>query len=269
MTDTREKIIQYIKLMGPVLPIQVSKHINTDIIFASAMLSELVARKLIRISHSKIGSSPVYYIEGQEDKLKDKVFEYLKEKEKQAYILLNDKQILKESQLEPWQRVALSNLKDFAIPLQVITKNGNEIFWKFHLMTNDSAKESIYNLLKEEQPKIEKSEQENTVEQKPEEKQLIFEPIKKDIELLSMETINKAKEFNFVVRIPSKIGFLTFLLKAKDQRSVNDKDLFLAYAEGQQKHLPVIYLSNTKKTTQKANEILSNKLKGQVILKTF
>ena len=84
-----------------------------------------------------------------------------------------------------------------------------------------------------------------------------------------METINKAKEFNFVVRIPSKIGFLTFLLKAKDQRSVNDKDLFLAYAEGQQKHLPVIYLSNTKKTTQKANEILSNKLKGQVILKTF
>ncbi|HLD10751.1 MAG TPA: hypothetical protein VJB89_01605 [Candidatus Nanoarchaeia archaeon] len=305
MSDVREKILQYIKLIGPVLPIQVSKHVNTDIIFASAMLSELASRKLIRISNSKIGSSPLYFLPGQEEKLGERIYASLKGKEKEAFEFIKDKQILREKSLEPWQRIALKDLKDFAIPLQVTTKEGTEIFWKFYLTNPDQAKDNIYKILQEEQSvqdttQIQEQKEEVKEEQrgKLEEKQLVFEPliqepIKKpskkksisaegqfykqvldflgenEIEVIGIETINKAKEFNFIIKIPSNVGNLNYLLKAKDQKSVTEKDIFLAYAEAQQKHLPVIYLTNSKRITAKAKEIVSGQLRGQIVFKNF
>ena len=305
MSDVREKILQYIKLIGPVLPIQVSKHVNTDIIFASAMLSELASRKLIRISNSKIGSSPLYFLPGQEEKLGERIYASLKGKEKEAFESIKDKQILREKSLEPWQRIALKDLKDFAIPLQVTTKEGTEIFWKFYLTNPDQAKDNIYKILQEEQSvqdttQIQEQKEEVKEEQrgKLEEKQLVFEPliqepIKKpskkksisaegqfykqvldflgenEIEVIGIETINKAKEFNFIIKIPSNVGNLNYLLKAKDQKSVTEKDIFLAYAEAQQKHLPVIYLTNSKRITAKAKEIVSGQLRGQIVFKNF
>lgn len=307
MSDVREKILQYIKLMGPVLPIQISKHINTDIIFASAMLSELVSRKLIKISNTKIGSSPLYFLPGQEEKLGERAYNSLKGKEKEAFELIKDKQILREKSLEPWQRVAIKDLKDFAIPLQVTTKDGTEVFWKFYITNPDQAKEQIYKILQEEQPiEQQKEEQPAPVEEQQEEKQkekqketqLVFEPViqepikkpvkkksvppeghfykqvldflsENEIEVLGIETISKAKEFNFVIKLPSNIGNLSYLLKAKDQKSVTEKDIFLAYAEAQQKHLPVIYLTNSKRMTAKAKEIISGQLRGQIVFKSF
>ncbi len=43
MPDQREEILKFIKYSGPVLPVQIAKHVNTNILFASAMLSELVS----------------------------------------------------------------------------------------------------------------------------------------------------------------------------------------------------------------------------------
>ena len=74
----------------------------------------------------RIGSSPIYFIQGQEQKLEN-FSEHLKSKEKEAFNLLKQKKFLKDSIQEPAIKVALREIKDFTIPF----KKENEIYWKY------------------------------------------------------------------------------------------------------------------------------------------
>src|SRR3989344_7962979 len=114
--DVREKIIAFIKIRGPVLPVQVSKEIKLDILMSSAYLSELVSNKKLKISYLKIGGSPLYYAQGQEAKLQN-FTSNLHEKEKRIYELLSQKKILRDNELEPLSRATIRQIKDFAVPL--------------------------------------------------------------------------------------------------------------------------------------------------------
>ena len=70
--DIRDRIIDLIRIKGPVIPAQISKEISTNIIIASAYLSELVDHKKLRLSKLKIGGgSPLYFLPGQEARLQD------------------------------------------------------------------------------------------------------------------------------------------------------------------------------------------------------
>ncbi len=147
MADQREDVLNYIKYNGPVLPIQIAKHVNTNTLFASAILSELVARKILKITHAAIGGSPLYYLPGQEEQMDVKLSVSLHGKEKEAYNLLKDKKVLREVEMEPWQRVAVKSLTDFSIRLNVTIDNNNEFFWKHHLVSDEEAKIIIGNIM--------------------------------------------------------------------------------------------------------------------------
>ena len=97
--DNQQKILFLVKSKGPLLPSQINKELNVDVLFASAMLSELVDRKLLRLSKAKIGGSPVYYAQGQESKL-DILYPYLNEKERRAYDLLKENKVLRASSFD-------------------------------------------------------------------------------------------------------------------------------------------------------------------------
>src|SRR3989338_1626763 len=114
----RDDVISLVKSKGPILPSHVAKAINTNIIMASAYLSELVASKIINISNTKVGGSPLYYAPGQEAQLL-KFADNLNEKERRALELLKSSSVLRDSSLTPLMRVALREIKDFAFPLQV------------------------------------------------------------------------------------------------------------------------------------------------------
>lgn len=160
--DTRAIIIEFVKKVGPVLPIQISKKLNIDLLFASAMLSELVARKQLKASKAGIGSSPIYFIPGQEYLLGPKLYSHLKSKEREAYDILREKKLIYEDEAEPWQRVAFSQLKDFAVPISVTMNDKTKVFWKFYLIGDEEAKNMISNILepkKEERIKKLKPEQ--------------------------------------------------------------------------------------------------------------
>ena len=148
MEDNQEKIIQFIKIRGPVLPVDVSKHINSNILIASANLSELSSNAKVKISNVKIGGSPLYYLPGQEAMLQ-RFAENLNEKDKRAYEMLLQKKVLRDNELEPLMRVTLRAIKDYAVPLQVNFKGNSEIFWKWYLLTNKEAEERIRAMLKE------------------------------------------------------------------------------------------------------------------------
>ena len=125
-SQLKEKIINILKIKGPGLPVQIAREIGISPLFTSAFLSEILSEKKIKLSHMKVGNSPLYLIPGHESQL-EKFSKYLKSKEKDAFELLQQNKFLKDSKQEPAIRVALRALKDFAVPF----KYNEEIYWRY------------------------------------------------------------------------------------------------------------------------------------------
>ncbi|MAG27167.1 hypothetical protein CMI47_16645 [Candidatus Pacearchaeota archaeon] len=89
----------------------------------------------------KVGSSPLYYIPGQEPLLEN-FSQHLNNREKEALILLREKKILEDTNITPINRVALRAIKDFAIPLNINLNGQTKLFWK-HFQTNDEEIKSL------------------------------------------------------------------------------------------------------------------------------
>ena len=144
MEDIRTKALSCVERFGPLLPIQISKELNTNLIFAGAILSELVSRKSIVITHVKKGGSPFYYCKGQEEKLQN-LSNNLGSKEKEIYNLLKENQVLMDINLEAWQRVAIREIKDYAYKIDYNFDGKPFVFWKWYLLNEEEA----INLIKE------------------------------------------------------------------------------------------------------------------------
>ena len=104
--------------------------------------------------------------------------ENLNDKEKKAFDLLQQSKVLRDIEQEPVIRVALREIKDFAIPLNVNYNNNKEIFWKWYLTSNGEAEQLIKQKLelfekpieKKIEEKVEEAHQEIKKQQKSEEK---------------------------------------------------------------------------------------------------
>ena len=299
--DNRESIIQTIRIKGPVIPAQIAKVIGTDIMIASATLSELVSNKVLKISNIKFGSTPLYYLPGQESKLQD-FAKNLHEKDKKAYDLLMQKKILRDKIADPIVRVALRSIKDFAVPLQVKINDNVEIFWKWYLITNEEAARIIKETIKFDEPKeeikpvhetIAEKEQEKPREEKKEikreePKEILHEKeVKKEekktfidktaedvflneikrfleknnIKLIEEKIVKKNSDLDLVIEVPSAVGSLTYYCKAKSKKRISDSDLSSAFVQGQLKKLPVLFLTKGE-LTKKAKEMLSKEFKN-------
>lgn len=143
--DSKDKIIEYIRKNGPSQPIKVAKELGVDSIIASALLANLASNKILNISHMKVGGSPLYYLKGQEKELQ-RFSEKLPSMEKEAFELIKSRLVLRDDELEPSTRVAISHIPDFAKPITVMLKDSHEIkFWKWYLLNNDQTSEIIKN----------------------------------------------------------------------------------------------------------------------------
>lgn len=128
----KERIVSVLRSKGPGFPSPIASEIKTSILFTSAFLSELLSDKIVKTTNMKVGSSPIYYLPGQESRLENFARQYLKSKEKDAFILLHEKKFLRDSEQEPAIRVALRAIKDFAFP---VDKN-KELYWKYFLISD-------------------------------------------------------------------------------------------------------------------------------------
>jgi hypothetical protein len=136
LAQIKNKIISFLEENGPSLPAQIARHIETDMIFASAFLSELYSEKRIEITKMRVGSSPIYFLKEQKHKLEKYGSEYLKSKEKDAFEKLKNKRILNEEEQEPAIRVALKEIRDFAVPFN----HEGKTYWKYFLEENPLEK---------------------------------------------------------------------------------------------------------------------------------
>lgn len=161
----KERIISTMKMKGPSLPINVGKTIGQSTIFASAFLSELYSEGKVKISNLKVGSSPLYFLPGQEPLLENFI-QYLNQKEKEAFQILKERQLLDDEKQHPAIRVALRAIKDFAIPLRITIDGESKNFWRFFLLPESEIKNKLENkedTKKQEEPKQEKIEEKEVV----------------------------------------------------------------------------------------------------------
>mgnify|MGYP001614895769 CR=1 FL=1 len=266
----KEDILKIIRNDGPVLPIQLSRRLNKDTIFAGAILSELVKDRHVKVSNAKIGGSPVYYVVGQEAKL-NILYGHLPGKEKEAYESLRKNQILKDKDCEPAIRIALRSITDFAFPFD----NNGELYWRWYLIDENNARE----LVKPGEVFIEKKIEKPAIrqqaflvsEKKPDTRDEFFENVldylnNKGIKVIDINAIRKKREVQSKVYINSDLGILEYLCLAKNKKTINDADLSLANDAGRKYKLPVLFLSNGD-LTKKSEKYLNENLKGRIIFR--
>lgn len=158
-TPIKEKIISFLRKNGPSLPVHIARDINMSILFTSAFLSELLSEKKVKTSNMRVGSSKLYLLNDQENQL-EKFAHHLKSKEREAFNLLKEKKFLKDSEQEPAIRVAIREIKDFAVPF----KKGEEVVWRYFTISEneffkdvEKEKSEEKNIEKKEHPFNEKS----------------------------------------------------------------------------------------------------------------
>ena len=385
-----DKILRFMKMIGPVTPTAVAKNIKSDVLLASALLSDLSAQSKIKVSKLKIGGgSPLYFLPGQEDQLFKFADGNFNPKDYQVLLQLKDRKLLREKELELLAKVALRTLKDFAIPLNVNIHGQTELFWKWHLLSNEEANKMIGDFVnnqkkevptepvteesksivekeeqvveeesavekeesktkepvsesesrmepleskdeivksepevkkepvneKKEEPEIrkhseakkeetkkeesrpevktEKSISEKKEEQKKlsvEEKKSFIQKVKDkvtkkrktvddeflpqiehffnklEVKIDQKETVRKNAEINFILRVPSVVGTMTYFSKAKNKSRCDEKDLSAAYMEAQAKKLPLLFLY-TNELNKKSLELLDSGVFENVVVK--
>lgn len=267
-TPIKDKIISFLEDNGPSLPVHIAKHINTNMLFASAFLSELLSNKKLKITNLRVGSSPIYYLPGQEPKL-EKYSQYFKSKEREAYEILKENKFLKDEEQDLAIRVALRAIKDFAFSKEIEGK----ITWRYLTETfsgkkteqpkeiskikEDSKSEHIpESILQETKKELEKVEEpkpkEETKKDLPKEKP---KPRKKSTPKKVSQKKNE-RFFNTIKEYLAKEG-----IEIEDIESFSRDHLILKVKEANQEKLLIAY--NKKRITEediiKANKKAAEK----------
>lgn len=263
MTDAlqlKEKIMALVQSHGPTLPVFIASQTGLSIIFSSAFLSELIADKRLKISDMRVGSSPLYFIPGQEPLLEN-FSQYLKSKEKDAFMILKEKRFLKDKDLDPAIRVALRGIRDFAIAF----KRNDDIYWRYFtvpeteftnieelkplpikeiIIEKEMISEPVLEVIAEEKvtslpEEIKKSQKKTKAKKQPKKdnKNNFFNKVKeflaqKQIEILSIEEIGINKII-FKVRNDGE-----YIIIAYNKKKISEQDVINSHKKSVELGLP-------------------------------
>jgi len=278
ISKIKEDIIYFLRLKGPSLPVHIAQEIKTSPLFTSAFLSELFSEKRIKMSNMRIGNSPVYFLSNQEQEL-EKYTNYLKSKEKEAFMLIKEKQVLKDEEQEPAIKVALRKIKDFAIPFE----RNNEIYWRYFtakeieispkpIQSKEPEKEEIQKEKQEIEARVikikkkEPSKEELNklypglakVKKKPKKSNDKFLArvkeflSKENIEIIGIESFSKE-----AIVLKVKINQEERIFVAYNKKKITEKDLINAHKKAENLGLKYIVLS-LGETPKKIKEIIES-----------
>lgn len=292
--ETHEKIINVLREKGPSLPINIAKALETSSLFISAFLSELTNQNRIKVSNLKVGGSPLYFMEGQEAKLED-YYKYLHPRESEAFLLLKEHKVLRDSDQDPATRVALRSIKDFSVGF----KMGEEIYWRFVSVPSQEVdgilnggnekvveKETFANSQVSSTSPHPPTRPEESVDENSKEvvvnkevknefdNPLIVKEVKRKKEKPRSDFVQrvigfikgkgleiveerryKAKEYNCIVRVRSELGPISFLTQAKDKKTITEGDFKKLLSSAQSIPLPAFMLY-TGEISKKAKDYL-------------
>lgn len=273
--EIKTKIFEFLRTKGPTIPIYIAQHIGKDMLITSAILSEMNSEKKIKMSKMKVGSSPIYFLNDQIEKLEE-FSKHLKSKEKEAFEKLQKEKILEDEKQNPAIRIALREIRDFAIPF----KKDEKIFWRYfknpeeenqELIKDENKEKDILN--KKEFPEAEKN------QQNKQEKEIKFVKKKKvtkkklpksTTERKNEKFFNKIKEFlsEKNIEMTGIEGFtkdsLTLKIKenseeklmiAYNKKRITENEVIKAHKKALEKKMKYMVLS-LGEPTKKMNEFI-------------
>jgi len=253
----KEKIISVLRRNGPSLPVHIAREIDSSILFTSAFLSELVSEKKIKMSNLKIGNSPLYLIAGQEYMI-EKYFHYLKSKEKEAFHLLKEKKFMKDSEQNPAIRVALKEIKDFAIPFQ--KPDTGELYWKFFTVPESEFTEKIKpEPRKEERKKIKKIFKNKTTKRMSSKKEnKLLNKVKeflseREIEIVDIISFDKNE---IMLKIKKRDSGTARIFIAYKKKKINEADIIKAAKKAAEFGLPYM-IANSGGPLKKVEDLIN------------
>ncbi|MFH1510108.1 MAG: hypothetical protein ABIF10_00325 [Candidatus Woesearchaeota archaeon] len=267
--DSKDRVLSIVRNHGPVTPIQVARELKVESYMASAVLSELLGEKKIMMSSLRVGTSPIYFVRVQQDKLQEYI-KYLNEKDRRTCAALKEAKILQDSSLDPLTRVSLRQIKDFAIPLEVEHEGRKEIFWKWYLLTPEEAEELVRSkmgigkhdgaqasLEQKKEPEQKEPERRKRKVEKPNGFSEVAAFFQKNGIVIMQELITR-KDKDYIIKVPSAVGELAYFCAVKFKQRINEGDLAAAYMKAETRKLPVLFLTSGE-LTKHAKEIASSK----------
>ncbi len=144
----KEEVLAIVKNKGPITTTGLKRELKVETYLISAILSELVNSKVIKLTNVKKGTGIFYYAPGQETKLEG-LTNYLNPKDQDTVKLLKQKKVIEDKTQELFTRVSVRKIKDYAIPINIrISKDEVRLFWKYFLISDDEAKAVIREILR-------------------------------------------------------------------------------------------------------------------------
>jgi len=267
----KEKILELIRKMGPIVPTDISKELGIDSYVASAIISEMVKDGLVLLTRKKMTTGPLYFIPGQEEMVRDRLRSVLKIPEINIIDFFSKNKLVSRDNLEPQQRYMVEELNDFIKPLVLKIGGEDKVFYRHYSVSEADVIEKFNKWQQEvsgsQKPKVasiegQEKDAEGLIEQKqPEEKNDFYADSvsnkffsKNGFDISEMIVVKKGAEYDFIVRQSG--GFSqTFFVKYYKKSSLSDSDISKAYTSAQSKKMPCIILTNGK-VSKKAQELI-------------
>ena len=254
----REKILNYISENGPTLPVDIVKLTGGDSLISNAYLSELVSSKEILKSDELVGTANIYYLPGQEDKLKNKLSELIDFKKTPKNF--QTKKVVETPELIKRREDFNNRLKliEDREKKEKIIERPKNIIKKFieipkklppieekKLQINDSEKiiekprEIINKIVKKVKPDFKKPNYDNS-------SSLYYSAInflENSNEIISKNMIDE-NSGTCVIKVKSSVGPIKFYVNIINKKRLTKSDIAEKYAESIEKKMPVIIITN-------------------------
>ena len=254
----REKILNYISENGPTLPVDIVKLTGGDSLISNAYLSELVSSKEILKSDELVGTANIYYLPGQEDKLKNKLSELIDFKKTpknfQTKKVVETPELIKRRE-EFNNRLKLIEDREkkeriIEKPKNIIKKiieipKKSPIIEEKKLPLTDSEKmiekprEIINKIVEKVKPKLNKTNYDDN-------KSLYHSAInflENSNEIISKNMIDE-NSGTCVIKVKSSVGPIKFYVNIINKKRLTKSDIAEKYAESIEKKMPVIIITN-------------------------
>ena len=252
LQDKETKVLQIIQSDGPKLPTELTKAVGVESYIASAILSTLVKNGHLHNSNRKIGSSLIYYIDGQEETVRQMLLKELNVTELKALETIKKMRVALENELYPQERYLMNDLKDFVTQLKLKTDDNQDITcWKYYEVSDEELKNIVKSkLVPKKEPEAVKEEliliKEKTVRKKAVTLSGFGENVNKYLQGIDADTTavirSKPNELVFLIKIPTIIGSQSFMLFALNKKSITETDLSKIYVESSKERKPVLLI---------------------------
>lgn len=260
MNEYASIVVDFLKRHGPSQPVQLRQALNKDTFMASAILSDVVKSSFIKSTLAKIGNSPLYYLPEQEEIAKSKIFEYMGFLEKKLVNRIKDAEYIMDASLSVQDKFIIKNCFDFLVSYRI----HDEIVWRYYKVPEQKIIERFSEKKQSVEAKEEKivfMEPQRPIEENP---FLTAENMLKNMnaEITSRSQKNKNES---VMTATLKNGSIqqNYFVKIHLKKKINESDLSLAYTEGTEKKMPVLFMTNGDMT--KATEKSLNKKFGDLM----